>query len=97
MLTKWLEDIQKGQFTIYSQTTPSGETINNLDIVQSLNYEKDAQDVFDRKNKELQKEGEVAQFSASWVNPSFFLRSTIRCPISFKHKSLSCIISPPPK
>jgi len=33
VLTKWLEDIQKGQFTIYSQTTPSGETINNLDVL----------------------------------------------------------------
>ena len=46
------------------------ETINNLDIIQSLNYESSSQATFDIKNEELRKEGEIAQFSASWVNPS---------------------------
>ena len=46
------------------------ETLNNIDIVQSLNYEKEALNTFLSKNAELKKEGVVAQFSASWVNPS---------------------------
>lgn len=46
------------------------ETLNNIDIVQSLNYENKAISGFESKNKELYKEGKVAQFSASWVNPS---------------------------
>ena len=48
----------------------SVETLNNIEIVQSLNYEDDIVKNFDLKNQELQKEGRVAQFSASWVNPS---------------------------
>ena len=46
------------------------ETLNNIDIIQSLNYEKFAQDNFDKQNGALKKEGTVASFSASWVNPS---------------------------
>ena len=48
----------------------SVETLNNIEIVQSLNYEDDIVQNFDLENQELQKEGRVAQFSASWVNPS---------------------------
>lgn len=46
------------------------ETLNNIDIVQSLNYEEKAISNFNIKNEELRKEGRVSQFSASWVNPS---------------------------
>lgn len=46
------------------------EALNNIDIVQSLNYEDKSYEVFSSKNKDLHKEGVVAQFSASWVNPS---------------------------
>lgn len=46
------------------------ETLNNIDVVQSLNYEGKSYEVFLNKNKNLHKEGVVAQFSASWVNPS---------------------------
>ena len=46
------------------------ETLNNIDVVQSLNYEESIKNIFDEKNTELKKEGRVAQFSASWVNPS---------------------------
>ena len=46
------------------------ETLNNIDVVQSLNYEQDSTERFDEANKALNKEGRVAQFSASWVNPS---------------------------
>ena len=46
------------------------ETLNNIDIVQSLNYEDRAIELFNNQNEELKKEGRVAQFSASWVNPS---------------------------
>lgn len=53
------------------------ETINNLDVVQSLNYQDIALNNFKKKNEELRKEGIVAQFSASWVNPSTRLINNI--------------------
>ena len=46
------------------------ETLNNIDIVQSLNNEEEALKAFNKENDILQKEGVVASFSASWVNPS---------------------------
>ena len=46
------------------------ETLNNIDIVQSLNYEDKALEKFNNENEALKKEGTVASFSASWVNPS---------------------------
>ena len=46
------------------------ETLNNIDIVQSLGYEDEAINRFNKKNEMLRKEGNIAQFSASWVNPS---------------------------
>ena len=46
------------------------ETLNNIDIVQSLNNEEEALKAFNKENDVLQKEGVVASFSASWVNPS---------------------------
>ena len=53
------------------------ETLNNIDIVQSLNYEDQAITKFDVINQKLQKEGRIAQFSASWVNPSTRLVNNI--------------------
>ena len=53
------------------------ETLNNIDVVQSLNYEEEAIAAFNKKNEELRKEGKVAQFSASWVNPSTRLINNI--------------------
>ena len=53
------------------------ETLNNIDIVQSLNYEGEATAKFDQINEKLQKEGRIAQFSASWVNPSTRLVNNI--------------------
>ena len=46
------------------------ETLNNIDIVQSLNYEESSLAAFNKDNEVLKKEGVVASFSASWVNPS---------------------------
>ena len=46
------------------------ETLNNIDVIQSLNHEDKSIDLFKVKNEELHKEGIVSQFSASWVNPS---------------------------
>ena len=46
------------------------ETLNNIDVVQALNHEEEAIKRFDESNTILKKEGTVAQFSASWVNPS---------------------------
>ena len=46
------------------------ETLNNIDIVQSLNNEEKALETFNNNNEILKKEGVVASFSASWVNPS---------------------------
>lgn len=53
------------------------ETLNNIDIVQSLNYEDNSLQLFDKENEKLRKEGRVAQFSASWVNPSTRLVNNI--------------------
>ena len=53
------------------------ETLNNIDVVQSLNYEEAAIKEFDESNEKLKKEGRVAQFSASWVNPSTRLVNNI--------------------
>lgn len=53
------------------------ETIQNIDIVQSLNYQDSAINRFKEKNEELRKEAKLAQFSASWVNPSTRLVNNI--------------------
>ena len=58
-------------------STMSLETLNNIDIVQSLNYERSSINKFDEINGKLQKEGRIAQFSASWVNPSTRLVNNI--------------------
>ena len=53
------------------------ETLNNIDIVQSLNYETQSIEIFAKSNEKLKKEGRIAQFSASWVNPSTRLVNNI--------------------
>ena len=53
------------------------ETLNNIDIVQSCNYEEASKAIFNEENEQLRKEGRVAQFSASWVNPSTRLVNNI--------------------
>ena len=58
-------------------STLSLEALNNIDIVQSLNYEQQSINQFENINKSLQKEGRVALFSASWVNPSTRLVNNI--------------------
>ena len=53
------------------------EMLNNIDVVQALNYEEKALDKFNKENEILKKEGVVASFSASWVNPSTRLVNNI--------------------
>ena len=53
------------------------EAINNIDVVQSLNYENESIDKFNEENKMLQKESRFALFSACWVNPSTRLVNNI--------------------
>ena len=53
------------------------EMIQNVDVVQSLNYQDKALVQYQKVNEELRKEGRVAQFSASWVNPSTRLVNNI--------------------
>lgn len=60
-----------------SVSSISLETLNNIDIVQSLNYENESIEKFHEINEKLQKEGRIAQFSASWVNPSTRLVNNI--------------------
>ena len=60
-----------------SLSSISIETINNIEVVQSFNYQEQLIKDFDNKNTILQKEGRVAQFSASWVNPSTRLVNNI--------------------
>ena len=60
-----------------SLNATSLETLNNIDIVQALNYEGASIAKFNEINQKLQKEGRIAQFSASWVNPSTRLVNNI--------------------
>ena len=53
------------------------ETLNNIDIVQSFNYENESIEKYGKINEKLKKEGRIAQFSASWVNPSTRLVNNI--------------------
>ena len=53
------------------------ETLNNIDIVQSLNYEEASLENFNKENNVLREKGTVASFSASWVNPSTRLVNNI--------------------
>ena len=48
----------------------STESINNIFLLQSMNGEEAIYDKFSEINENLRKEGRIAQFSASWVNPS---------------------------
>ena len=45
------------------------ETIKNMEVVQSLNYESKALEKFEKVDEEYRKEAKKAQFAASWVNP----------------------------
>ena len=45
------------------------ETIKNMEVVQSLNYESKALENFEKVDEEYRKEAKKAQFAASWVNP----------------------------
>ena len=53
------------------------EAIKNIDIVQSVGYENEMLQKFMKKDEELRKEGKLAQFSASWINPSTRLVNNI--------------------
>ena len=46
------------------------ESVSNIDIIQSFNYESKAMEEFSNRNEELRKESKKALFSSSWVNPS---------------------------
>ena len=46
------------------------ETISDADLVQSLGYEKASIEAFKAQDEKLKNEGKIAQFSASWTNPS---------------------------
>ena len=46
------------------------EAIDNIDCLQSLNYQSRSFESFKNQDEELRKEGKIAQFSASWTNPT---------------------------
>ena len=46
------------------------EAIDNIDCLQSLNYQSRSIESFKNQDEELRKEGKIAQFSASWTNPT---------------------------
>ncbi len=46
------------------------ETINNLETVKSLSFEDRSIEQFEKADSDLRDEAKVAQFSASWTNPS---------------------------
>ncbi len=48
----------------------SFESINNIELIQSFNYEAKSRQKFAEGNENLKKHGRIALFSASWINPS---------------------------
>lgn len=48
----------------------SFESVNNLELIQSYNYEEKSLQKFNENNEVLRKHGRIALFSASWINPS---------------------------
>ncbi len=46
------------------------EAIDNIDCLQSLNYQSRSIESFKNQDEELRKGGKIAQFSASWTNPT---------------------------
>lgn len=46
------------------------EAIDNIDCLQSLNNQSRSIESFKNQDEELRKEGKIAQFSASWTNPT---------------------------
>lgn len=46
------------------------ETITNSDTIQAFNYQEASIDSYQSENRKLKKQGVIALFSASWVNPS---------------------------
>lgn len=68
----------KKQAKLQSELTAiSMEAINNSDVIQSLNYENISLTSFRNQDEELRKEGKIAQFSASWTNPTTRLVNNI--------------------
>lgn len=53
-----------------SLNTISFESINNIELIQSFNYEAKSKQKFAKGNENLKKHGRIALFSASWINPS---------------------------
>ena len=46
------------------------EAINNIDLLQTLDNQENSINQFVNQGKVLRKEGKIAQFSASWTNPT---------------------------
>lgn len=68
----------KKQAKLQSELTAiSMEAINNSDVIQSLNFENKSLINFRNQDEELRKEGKIAQFSASWTNPTTRLVNNI--------------------
>lgn len=66
------------QFELQSNINAlSKECIENLDLIQSNNYELQFIEKYKKSNNILRKHGNLALFSASWVNPSTRLVNNI--------------------
>lgn len=90
----------KGQAKIVGEMGAiSLEDINNIDLIKSFNYEKNAYEAFKTQNEALYKVGQKAQFSGSLTNPITRLvnNSTyaivgmvaaILCALSFKDNNI---------
>lgn len=60
----------KKQAKLQSELTSiSLECIDNIDLVQSMNYEETSLEKFKQSDEMLRQQGKIAQFSASWTNP----------------------------
>ena len=58
------------------------ESISNLETLKALQYEERSHQDFCARDEKLREEGRIAQFSASWTNPTTrFVNNTIYCVI----------------
>lgn len=56
------------------------ESIGNIETVQAMQYEERSLADFMARDEKLRREGKIAQFSASWTNPTTrFVNNTIYC------------------
>lgn len=78
IISKYSKKFYKTQVKSQSDLSSiSSEVMENIDIVQGLNYEDEIMNKFNQQNDKLTKETQKSLFASSWVNPSTRLVNNI--------------------